>query len=146
MISKSFDDMTGTGQANTGSFQIFKQGGWLSAKQEINIFCAITVGEGFRQCWLIVNSRLQDWAFSGNTQVFALVDDKRHSFDGFVESFNTEWVGDTLVCLESFHVPTNEEFFSDLAAASTARIRLAGTDFDLPQELIDDMKELIKAI
>jgi hypothetical protein len=146
MIHKSFDEMTGNGQALTDSVVLFKAGGWLAAKQEVTLCFGIVVGDDFRKAWLIANSRLLDWAFIGNTDVLALVDGNRHKFEGFVQESDTQIVGDDVICVESFHTPVTEEFLAEIAGAQTAKVRLAGTDFELPPEIIADVKELIKSI
>jgi hypothetical protein len=146
MISKSFDEMTGNGQAMTDKAVVFKTGGWLVAKQELNLCFAIVVGEEFRQAWLIANSQLLDWAFIGNPDVLALVDGKRHKFEGFVQSSDTQIISDDVLCIESFHVPVPEEFLAELAKSQSAKLRLANSDFEIPAELMADLKELITAI
>lgn len=146
MVNKSFDEMTGNGQAITGAHVVFKAGGWLAAKQEVNICFAIVVGEEFRQAWLIANSRLLDWAFIGNPDVLALVDGKRHKFEGFVQESDTQIVGEDVICVEEFHTPVTEEFLAEVAGSQSAKVRLAGSDFEIPAELVAEVKELISAI
>lgn len=146
MISKSFDEMTGNGQAITDEAIILKRGSWLTAKEQVSMRFALVVGDDFRQGWIIVNSCMEDWAFLGNESVLALVDGKRHKFDGFVETSDTQISGDFVMCIESFHVPVDEDFMSDVASSTIAKIRLAGSDFDVPEELKADLQLLTTAL
>jgi hypothetical protein len=146
LIHKTFDEMTGNGQIVTDSSVILKTGGWLEAKQEIQLSFGFVKGDDVDQAWLIVNSRLTDWAFIGSPVVLALVDGKRHSFEGFVETSDTQIVGDDVICIESFHTPVTEEFLREVAIASSVKIRLAGADFQLDPEVIKDVKLLVDAI
>jgi len=144
VIHKTFDEMTGNGQVLTDSSVILKTGGWLETKQEIQLSFGIVTNDDVQQGWLVVNSRLIEWAFIGNSEVLALIDGHRHRFEGFVESSDTQIVGDDVICVESFHVPVTHEFLKELASASSAKVRLAGTDFELAQEVIDDVKLLVE--
>jgi hypothetical protein len=146
MISKTFDEMTGNGQATTSVVQIYKSGGFFTAKTFINLSFALVVGDGFRQAWILVYSQLSDWAFIGNTQVLALVDGKRHSFEGVVRSTDTAIVNDDVVCQEDFHIGVPEEFLTELGGSTSAKLRIGGSDFEVPAELIADLKEISKAI
>jgi hypothetical protein len=146
MISKSFDEMTGNGQATTNRVVLFEKRGWMSPTLSLTLYFGIVVGEDVRQAWVIVDSRLTEWAFIGNTEVLALVDGKRHRFEGFVQESDTAIDSQEVVCLESFHTPIPEEFLTELAGSQSAKIRLGGTDFDIPAELISDVKELLTAI
>ena len=146
MINKSFDEMTGNGQAMTDKAVVFQTGGWLMTKQEVNLSFAIVVGDEFRQAWLIANSFLLDWAFIGHSDVLALVDGKRHKFEGFIQSSDTQIVGDDVICFESFHTPLPEEFLTEVANSEIAKFRLGTSDFEIPEQLRIDLKELITAI
>ena len=146
MINNSFDEMTGNGQATTTQVVLFENRGFLSPTLSLRLFAGIVVGENIRQPWLIADSRLKDWGFIGNTEVLVLVDGKRHRFEGFVQESDTQIVQQEVVCIESFHTPVPEEFLTELAGCESAKIRLGGTDFDIPKELIEDIKLLITAI
>ena len=135
--------MTGNGQIGTDSHVIFKVGGWFATDQEIRLSFGYVIAEDGNQGWLLVHSRLLDWAFIGNTQVLALIDGNRHSFEGFVDSSDTQIVGDDVICIESFQTPVTEEFLKEIAAASSVKLRLSGTDFELAHEVISDVKLLV---
>ena len=146
MINKSFDEMTGKGQATTSQVTLFEKKGWISPTIFLKIYFGIVVGENVRQAWLVADSRLKEWGFIGHKEVFALVDGKRHSFEGYVKESDTTIDAQEVLCIESFHTPISEEFLAELAEATNAKIRLGGTDFDLPAELLVDVKNLISAI
>ena len=146
MIQKSFDDMTGNGQVMTSSVMLLKQGGWLSAQQTITLVAAIVVGDDFRQPWLISNTSLLEWYYLSDTDVLALVDGKRHKFEGFIQSSDTEIIGSDVLCNESFHVPVTEDFLQALSVSQSARLRLGGNDFEMSEEFKADVRELLTAI
>lgn len=146
MITTSFDEMTGNGQAVTDAVIILKRGSWFTPKEEVSLRFAIVVGDDFRQGWVIVNSCMEDWVFLGNESVLALVDGSRHKFEGFVETSDTQVSGDFVMCIESFHVPVDEGFIKAVATSSVSKIRLAGSDFELPEGLKVDLQDLVLAI
>jgi hypothetical protein len=146
MINKTFDEMTGNGQATTSQVTLFEKTGWLSPTVFLKIYFGIVVGDDVRQPWLIADSRLTEWGFIGHTEVLALVDGKRHRFEGFVNESDTKIDAQEVVCIESFHTPISEEFLKELAEAESAKIRLGGADFGVPMELLVDVKELLRAI
>jgi hypothetical protein len=146
MIRKTFDEMTGNGQVTTDHYVVFETKGFLVTKTSITIGFALVVGEGFRQGWLIAISHTLDWQFIGNTQVLALVDGERASFDGVVRSSDSNFIGDTLYCDEEFHAAVDEEFLEAISKSSNAKLRLAGIDVVVPPALAADVAELLKAI
>lgn len=147
MIKKSFDEMTGNGQALTDEVIIYKAGNnFMGVKQTISAYFAIVVGDDFRKAWLVANGRLNERTFMGESFVPALVDGKRHKFEGKVEKAESEWAGDYLVNIQKYRVGISEEFLQDLAVCSSAKVRLAGLDLEIPESLLNDVKELIKAI
>jgi hypothetical protein len=146
MINKSFDEMTGNGQATTDFYVVFETKGFLVTRTDIKVGFAIVVGEDFRAGWLIAISHTLDWQFIGNPVVLALVDGERASFEGIVRASDTNYIGDTLYCDEEFHTQVPEEFLEAVANSSSAKLRLAGIDVEIPAELRNDLQALIKAI
>lgn len=146
MINKTFDEMTGNGQVTTDHYVVFETKGFLVTKTQMTLGFALVVGEGFRQGWLIAVSHMLDWQFIGNTQVLALVDGERASFDGTVRSSDTNFIGDTLYCDEEFHAAVSEEFLEAVSKSSNTKLRLAGIDVVVPPALAADITELLKAI
>jgi hypothetical protein len=145
MIIKKFDDMTGSGQISTSAAIIFETKGWFVTPTHINLAFALVVNDNGRFGWIMVNSQLLAWKFVGERRVNALIDGtKRYQFNGEIKKTDTAVVGDTVYCLESFHIFVEEDFLAELARSQSAKLRLGGTDFDVPSELISDLKDLIK--
>lgn len=147
MIEKSFDEMTGNGQALTSEALIYKAGNnFIGVKQTITTYFAIVVGDDFRQAWFVANGRLNERSFIGENIVPALVDGTRYKFEGHVQDADTEWAGDYLMHIQKYRVGVTEEFLEAVAKSSSAKVRLAGLDLELPADLVKDVKELISAI
>jgi hypothetical protein len=146
MINKTFDEMTGNGQVTTDHYVVFETKGFLVTKTQMTLGFALVVGEGFRQGWLIVISHTLDWQFIGNTQVLALIDGERASFEGVVRTSDTNFIGDTLYCDEEFHAAVDEDFLEAISKSSNAKLRLAGIDVVVPPALATDVAALLEAI
>ena len=147
MIEKSFDEMTGNGQALTSEVMIYKAGNnFMGVKQTITAYFAIVVGDDFRKAWLVATGRLNERSFKGETIVPALVDGTRFKFEGHVEKAEIDWSGDYMMHNEKYRVSVTEDFLKAIAESSSAKVRLAGLDIELPADLVNDVKELISAI
>jgi hypothetical protein len=147
VIEKSFDEMTGNGQALTSEVLIYKAGNnFIGVKQTITAYFAIVVGEDFRQAWLVANGRLNERSFKGESIVPALVDGERYKFEGHVQDADREWSGDYLMHIEKYRVGVTEDFLRAVANSSSSKVRLAGLDLELPADLVRDVQELISAI
>lgn len=145
MITKTFDDMTGSGQITTSSAVIFQTKGWFVTPTHIKLSFALVVNEHGRFGWILVDSQLLEWKFIGERRVNALIDGtKRYQFEGEIRKSDTGIVGDNVYCYESFHTFVEEEFLAELASSKSAKLRLGGMDFDVPTELIADLKDLVK--
>ena len=145
MIKKVYDDMTGSGQISTSTAIIKETKGWFVTPTNIKLSFSLVVNEHGRFGWIVVNSQLLDWKFVGERRVNALIDGtKRYQFTGEIRKSDTGIVGDSVYCYESFHTFVEEEFLVEMANSKSAKLRLGGTDFDVPAELISDLKDLVK--
>jgi hypothetical protein len=137
--------MTGKGQIETEVFPIHKTSGFLSLMEYINPCFFVSKAESEKHYYLNVTSKLPDWFLTKNTEFLALVDGNRFKFDGRIQDYRTQIFGQNVGCLEDLIVEINLEFLKEVAEGQTIRLRLGGSDFDLPSEIKSDIAELLNA-
>lgn len=77
MISETYDEMRGVGEIRTSAVNLFKQGGFLSAKTYLNMGLAVVLGHNPKTGWFIFEGKFADWFLLENRDFIALVDSHR---------------------------------------------------------------------
>lgn len=146
MISQSYDEMRGVGEIRTSSFNLFKQGGFLTAKVYLNIGFAVVLGENSKTGWFLFDAKMNEWTLLENQEFIALVDGHRYMGEGVMRETDTKVEGYDVMCYEEMHVQFDMELLHLMAKATTIKIRVGGTDFILAPEVLAELKDLSKAV
>jgi hypothetical protein len=146
MISEIYDEMRGVGEVKTASFNLFKQGGFLSSKTYLNMGIAVVLGDNFKTGWFIFEGKFADWVLLENRSFIALVDGHRFMGEGDMRNTDTAVEGYDVMCYEEMHVQFDMDLLEMMANAQTIKIRVGGTDFVLAPEVLTDLKALAAAV
>ena len=146
MISQNYDEMRGVGELYTSKFNLFKQGGFLSAKTYLNFAVAVVVGEGTKTGWFVFDGKFSDWVLLEDRGFIALVDGHRFMGEGEMRNTDTKVEGYDVMCFEEMHVEFDMDLLDLMGGAQSIKIRVGGTDFVLAPDILADIKELKAAV
>lgn len=130
-----------------------KQG---SARLILTAACYFTDEKDVDLFWLLLRRHDLEWLWTGDPSGILRMDDERVNFVGEIGSTDTYWTESTsiftvlddsvLQVYEEVHIPFAPELLEKFANASALKIRLAGSDFELPMELAEDAKEILNEL
>lgn len=146
MISETYDEMRGVGEIRTSAFNLFKQGGFLSAKTYLNMGLAVVLGDNSKTGWFIFEGKFADWVLLENRDFIALVDGHRFMGEGQMRNTDTNVEGYDVMCFEEMHVQFDMDLLEMMSNAQSIKIRVGGTDFVLAPEVLTDVKALAAAV
>lgn len=146
MISQSYDEMRGVGEVRTSAFNLFKQGGFLSAKTYLNIGLAVVIGENQKTGWFIFDGKFADWVMLENRDFIALIDGHRVMGEGQMRNTDTNVEGYDVMCFEEMHVEFDMDLLELMGKAQTIKIRVGGSDFQLGSDVIAEIHALADAV
>ena len=147
MIHKSFDEMTGKGEASTDTFRLHEDKFWLMPTSYLDFTPSVVVTEqGEKVGWFVFTAYYSDWMFQHDEDMYALVDGKRLQVKGISTYSDTREDRDEIMCIEIMQMQVELEWMGTVAKCESAKIRVLGLDFELTADMRSQIGLLVEAM
>jgi len=147
MIHKSFDEMTGKGEASTDNFRLEEMKMWLTPTYYLDFNASIVItDEGEKVGWFVFTAYYPDWQFLSDEIMFSLIDGQRLQVEGVTTYSDTREDRDEIMCVEVCQMPADLDWLAQAAKSTSAKFRVIGRDFELTQEMKNQISELLDAV